>query len=66
MSDTVVQMTDALREHRDVLKRQLDVLEFGIGDELPNAAAIEDTKCRLRSIIEEMDRLIVECGPESS
>jgi hypothetical protein len=68
MSDALVQMTNALREHQDVLKRQLDMLEsgeFGITDELPNAADVEDTKRRLRSIIEEMERLIVEYGPES-
>jgi hypothetical protein len=65
----LVQMTDAFRKHRDVLKRQLDLLErgeFGTGEQLPNAAVMEDTKFRLKSIIEEMEPLIVEYGPASS
>ena len=69
MSDLLVQMTDSFRQHRDDLKRQLDVLEcdeFGGGDQLPNAAAIEDTKRRIRNIIEEMERLIVDYDPRLS
>ncbi len=65
MSDTLIQMTGVLRQHRDVLKKQLDMLEsgeFSVGDQLPDAAAIEDTKCRLKSIVEELDRLIVDYG----
>jgi len=68
LSATLVQMTDAFRKHRDVLKRQLDMLESGelsTGDQFPNAAAIEDTKRLLTRIVEEMDRFIVDYGPAS-
>ena len=66
MSDLLTQMTDSFRRHRDDLKRQLDMLEsgeFGVGDQLPDVVAIEDTKCLVRSLIDELDRLIVDYDP---
>jgi hypothetical protein len=69
MSDLLIQMTDSFRYHRDDLKRRLDMLEsgeFGVGNQLPNVAAIEDTKRRLKNIIEELERLIVDYDPRLS
>jgi hypothetical protein len=66
MSDLLTQMTDSFRRHRDDLKRQLDILEsgeFGVGDQLPDVVAIEDTKCLVRSLIDELDRLIADYDP---
>jgi hypothetical protein len=66
MSDLLTQMTDSFRRHRDDLKRQLDMLEsgeFGVGDQIPDVVAIEDTKCLVRSLIDELDRLIVDYDP---
>ena len=69
MSDLLIQMTNLFRHHRDDLKRRLDMLEsgeFGGGDQLPDAAAVEDTKRRLKNIIEELERLIVDYDPRLS
>jgi hypothetical protein len=36
--------------------------EFGVGDQLPNAAAIEDTKHLLKRIAEVLEWLILDYG----
>jgi hypothetical protein len=49
------------QKRRHVLKSQLDMLEhgeFGVRDQLPDAAATEHTNRRLQSVVEELDRLI--------
>ena len=69
MSDMLTQMTDSFRRYRDDLKRQLEMLEtgeLGVANQLPDVGAIEDTKCRIKKIIEELDRLIVDYDPRLS
>jgi hypothetical protein len=68
MKDSLVKLTDSLRQQVVGLKRQLDMLESGkmtTGDQLPSGLldTTEETKTQVRSVIAELERLISDYDP---